>query len=135
MEETSFGGDVGKGAVAVVFEKVIGRLLADGKTFQTRAVDEENVHPAIIVVIVEGDSTTGGFEKIFVLVLAPEDSFGVQAGLTPDIEEAYTEIVCAGIGQLGRCGNGLSRGGELHAKQELTGKNFFEQQAPRAVAQ
>src|SRR5258705_10344222 len=101
MEETSFGGDVGKGAVAVVFEKVIGRLLADGKTFQTRAVDEENVHPAIIVVIVEGDSTTGGFEKIFILVLAPEDSFGVQAGLTPKLRKLTPRSFVRALGNWG----------------------------------
>ena len=66
MEKTSFCSDVGKGAVTVVFEKVIGRLLARGETFQTRAVDQENVDPAVVIVIIKGDATAGGFEKVFV---------------------------------------------------------------------
>ncbi len=96
MEQAGFGGNVGESAVAIIFEEMIGGFLASGKTFKARAVDEENIQPAVVVVIIEGDAAAGGFEEILVLVFAAEDGFGVEAGLPCDVKEGNAKIVGAG---------------------------------------
>ena len=79
--EAGFDGDVGEGAVAVVFEEMAGRRSWPfGEAFEAGAVDEEDVEPVVVVVVVEGDSAAGGFEEVFVLVLASVDGAGVEAG-------------------------------------------------------
>src|SRR5436309_2949763 len=98
MKQAGFGGDVGEGAVAIVLEKMIGGFLAGGKTFQAVAVDKKNIQPAVVVVIVEGDAAAGGFEKIFIFVLAAENGFGVEAGFARDVEEGNAKIVVGGGG-------------------------------------
>ena len=42
-----------------------------GKAFQAPAVDQEEVEPAVVVVVVEGQAAAGGFEQIFVLASPP----------------------------------------------------------------
>ena len=64
-----------------------GGRLAFREAFEARAVDEEDVNPVVVVVVVEGDSAAGGFEKIFILVLASVDGAGVEAGLFGDVDE------------------------------------------------
>jgi len=83
--------DVSERAVAIIFEKARDGLLPLGKTFEARAVDEKDVEPAVVVVIVESDATTGGLEKIFVFVFAAVDGFCVEAGLFGDVEKCYAE--------------------------------------------
>ncbi len=77
MKEAGFGGNVGECTVAIVLEEMIGGPLAGGEAFEASAVDQENVEPAVVVVIVESDPAAGGFEEVFVLVLAAENGFGV----------------------------------------------------------
>ncbi len=78
---------------------MIGGFLASGKTLEARAVDQENVQPAIVVVVVESDAAAGGFEKVFVLMLAAENSFGVETGFPRDVQEGNPEI--GGMGRNG----------------------------------
>src|SRR5260370_31402853 len=80
------------------------RFLPSRKTFEAPAVDEENIQPAVAVVIVESDTATGGFEKVFVFVFAAEDGFCVQAGLTRNVEEGNTKIAGRSISSLLRRG-------------------------------
>ena len=70
-----------------------------GKPSRRAAVDEEDVQPAVVVVVVESDAAAGGLEQIFVLVLAAEDGFGIQAGVVANVDEAEPQ---AGIGLGGR---------------------------------
>ena len=58
-----------------------------GETFQARAIDQKNVEPAVVIVIVESDAAAGGFEQIFVFVLASEDGLHVQVGFTSHVEK------------------------------------------------
>src|SRR5262249_42286441 len=55
VDETGFDRDVGKGAVAIVLEQMTGGGLAGGKAFEAGAVDEEDVKPAVVVVVVESE--------------------------------------------------------------------------------
>ncbi len=95
--KAGFGGDVGEGAVAVVFEEVRDWFLALGKAFDAGAVDEEDVDPVVVVVVEESYTTACGFEEVSVLVFTAEDGFGIKAGLASDVDEADAER-CAGDG-------------------------------------
>ena len=87
VSDAGFGGDIGESAVAIVLEQMRGGLLAGGEAFQARAVHQKNIEPAVVVVIVEGDAAAGGFEQIFILVLAAENRFGVESGFFRDVDE------------------------------------------------
>ena len=50
-----FGSDIGKGAVVIIMVEAIRRSLSRGKSFQPCAVDQEDIGPAVIVVIEDGD--------------------------------------------------------------------------------
>src|ERR1700722_20190598 len=69
-----------------------GGLIARGKAFEARAIYDKNVEPAVIVVIVKGDSTAGSLEKILVLVLSSEDSLDVQARFACDVQKTHTQF-------------------------------------------
>src|SRR5207249_4346643 len=87
-------------AVSIIFEKMGRWLLALGETFQARSVHQENVEPAVVVVIVKSHAAASGLKQIFVLVLAAVDCFGVQSGFAGDIDKTYAEI--GGFGRGGR---------------------------------
>ncbi len=90
--DPSFRGNVGESAVAIVAKKMRDRFVAGGKAFQTRAVYDKNIQPAVVVVIVEGDATAGGFEQVFILVLSAEDGFDVQPGFAGDVYKIDAKI-------------------------------------------
>ena len=85
-------GDVGESAVAIVLEEMRGGLLAGGEAFEAPAVDQKNIQPAVVVVVVESDAAAGGLEQIFVLVLAAEDGFCVESGFPGDIHETDAKV-------------------------------------------
>src|SRR5436190_17380846 len=85
--------DIGERAVAVVLEQMTVRLLARRKAFEPRAIYDENIEPAVVVVVVEGNPAAGGFQQVFVLVLAAKNGFGVQSGLFRDVDERHAEVV------------------------------------------
>jgi hypothetical protein len=58
-----------------------GWLLAFWKALETPAVDEEDIHPVVLIVVEEGGTAPGGFEEIFVAVFAAEYRFRMEAGL------------------------------------------------------
>ena len=72
-------GDIGEGAVAIIFEETAMRFLALRETFEAPAVDEEEIEPAVVVVIVEGQAAAGGFEEIFIFADATENGFDIEA--------------------------------------------------------
>src|ERR1700733_4330846 len=70
--------DIGKRAVAIVLEEMTGWLLSFGKTFKTPSVDEKDIEPAVLVIIVKSDTATGGLQKIFVFAFPAIDGLCVQ---------------------------------------------------------
>jgi hypothetical protein len=90
--------NVGKSAVAIVLEQMRDGFLSRRKPFEAGAVHQEDIEPAIVVVVVERDTAAGCFEKIFVLVRAAKNCLDVKARLLGHVEEADAEI---GVG-LGR---------------------------------
>jgi hypothetical protein len=67
------------------------RFLALGETLEAPAIDKEEVEPAVVVIVVEGEAAAGGFEKIFVFADAAEDGFDVEARAFDDIDEGDAE--------------------------------------------
>src|SRR5256884_1821661 len=64
----SLQSNVGECAVSIIFEEMGRWLLALGETFQARSVHQENVEPAVVVVIIKSNAAASGLKQIFVLV-------------------------------------------------------------------
>src|ERR1700688_803816 len=60
--QAGFFGDVGKCTVAVIFVKPIGGAL--GCASEAGAGENEQIHPAVIIVINEGAAASGGFDDV-----------------------------------------------------------------------
>jgi len=135
MEQAGFGSDVGEGAVAIVLEQMIDGLLTGGKAFEARAVDEKNVEPAVVVVVVESHAAAGSLEEVFVLVLAAENGFNVEAGVARVVEEGDADIVGARFGREGRGGGGIAGTGLLLSKGQRKSKDVLEWEHERGPAQ
>src|SRR5437667_6011710 len=95
----SLQSNVGECAVSIIFEEMGRWFLALGETFQARSVHQENVEPAVVVVIIKSNAAASGLKQIFVLVLAAVDCFGIQPRLAGDIEKTYAEIGGFGRGR------------------------------------
>ena len=143
MDEAGFYGDVGEGAVAIVFVEMGAGFLASGKAFEAGAVDEEDVEPAVVVVVVKSYAAAGGFEEVFVFVFTAEDGFGVEAGFFGDVYEVYAERrSCYGWSR-GRRTRGSGRLASLTGKCGCCvslrgageGKNIFEREDGRGAAE
>ncbi len=113
---------------------MIGGFLPGGETFEAPAVDEKNVQPAVVVIIVERDAAAGGFEKIFILVLAAENGFGVEAGCARDVEEGNAEITVGSSGGLwSSCALRKESGQPL--LRERQGEHFLQREHDRGTAE
>src|SRR6266850_5494354 len=109
-------------------------FLSGGETFEAPAVDEKNVQPAVVVVIVESDDAAGGFEKVFVFVLAAIDGFRVEAGFTRDVKKGNPEIVGGSSGSSWRpCA--LRKEFRHPLFRQRQGKHFLEREHDRGAAE
>ena len=97
MRDSGFCGDVGESAIAIVAEEMRRGLAARRKAFQPRSIHQKNIEPAVVVVIVEGNAATRGFEQIFIFVLSAEDGFRIQAGFASYVEKADAKIGALGL--------------------------------------
>jgi len=109
--ETSFFGDVGESAVAIVFVKAIGGL--GRRAVNAGATKQEEIHPAIIVVVDEGTTTAIGFDDVLVDLIATVNGGVAQASRGGHVDEMG--IKWAARGSL--TGHGLG-GATAHALSE-----------------
>jgi len=84
-------GDIGESAITIIFKEVGDWFLAKSGGLELATVDKENVEPAVVVIVVEGDAAAGGFEEIFIFVFAAVDGFGVEGGVFGDVEKIHAE--------------------------------------------
>src|SRR6266567_688208 len=64
--QPSFFGDIRKGSIVIVSEKVIGRFRSFGKLAQPPTVDQEYIQPAVVVVIEKRHAPPcGGQKEVF----------------------------------------------------------------------
>ena len=79
-EQAALPNDIGKGAIMIVVVEMAGRGFDGGKAFEGGAVNDEDVRPAVIVVIKDGDARSGGFNDVLLGVGAAEDDDVREAG-------------------------------------------------------
>ena len=91
--QAGFHRDVGESAIMIVAIEVIRRPLTRRKSFQRRAVDDENVRPAIVVVVEDGNPGSGRLNDVFLRVLAAEDNGRSQAGFLGDVDEIGDRVL------------------------------------------
>ena len=88
MQQAGLRGDVGECAIAIVLEQMGRGSLAGGKTFQTRTVDQENIEPAVVVVIVERNAAAGRSSKYLFLCSPPK----IVLTFSPDSRATLTNV-------------------------------------------
>src|SRR5271168_648624 len=66
-------------------------LLSLGKTIQTPAVDEEEIEPAIVIVVIKCEPAACGFEQVFIPALRAIGGCDGKAGLSGDVDVAHAE--------------------------------------------
>src|SRR5260370_7796973 len=76
-------------AITIVFVKTIGGTI--GCALKTSARQNENVHPAVIVVVDERAATTSRLDKILLLLRPAVDDRGTQPHILPNIHKTSME--------------------------------------------
>ena len=95
VSQAGFFGDVGECAVVIVAIEVAGRHLAGRQRFQLGAVHDENIRPAVVVVIKNGDARSRRFNDVFFCVFAAKNYRCNEPGLLRDIGEMHDRLgVC-----------------------------------------
>ena len=88
MRQAGFASDVRECAVTIVMEQVASRGSATSRSLERGAVDDENVRPAIVVVVEEGDAPTHHFQQEPLVGSVAELIDGlIQSGLRGDVYE------------------------------------------------
>ena len=64
----------------IVAIQTIGRTLPGRKSFELRSVHQENIEPAVVVVIEERDSIAGGLNDVFLGIDATKDILRRESG-------------------------------------------------------
>src|ERR1700722_4865131 len=73
MGEAGFLGDVGETAVVIVVIQMTSGGFLGGSRIEAGAVSDENVGPAVVVVVENGDAGAGGFKDVFFGVYAAKN--------------------------------------------------------------
>jgi hypothetical protein len=96
VREAGFGGDIGERAVVIVVIEVARRCFASGQPFQSRAIHNENIRPAIIVVVKDGNAGSRRFNDVFLCIFAAENDRCGEPSLLRHINEMHNRLgVCA----------------------------------------
>src|SRR3979490_485277 len=96
MSKAGFFGDVGESAVAVVVVEMAGGRFAGGQPFQFRAVDDENIGPAVIIVIEDGGAGSCCLDDVLLRVFAAENDRCCKPGFPRDVGKMRDGLgVCA----------------------------------------
>ena len=74
-----------------LYRRLVGACACRPVRFEARAVDQEDVQPAVVVVVEERRAAAGGLEQVLVLAFAAENRLRAQAGLARDVDELNTQ--------------------------------------------
>src|SRR5579859_1272540 len=85
--QAGFVRDIGESTVVIVMVEMAGREIARGRRIESGAVHDEDVWPAVVVVIEDGDASSGRFNDVFFGVHAAKDFRGGETGFFGDIGE------------------------------------------------
>jgi len=110
-DEPGLHGYIGERPVVVVAIEMVGRYFARRESFERGAVDNENIRPAVVVVIENGNAGASGLDDVLLGVHTAEHVHHVEPGLLRDIFEIrQPELLC-------------SRGGQEHETAENGGNH------------
>ena len=112
--EAGFLRDIREGAVPIIPVKAIAGLR--GRAVQTRSAGNEDIEPAVVIVIEKGDAAAVGFEDVLLGVRVAVDDGFREAGLRRDVGEPERGR------RRGTYGTRQQRGGS--SSQELTPFQF-----------
>ncbi len=87
--QTGFFGDVGECTVAVIFVEAIGGAL--GSAAEASAGENEQIHPAVIIVIDESAAASGGFDDVLFDFEVAVNYRSAESGGGGDVHEAGVE--------------------------------------------
>ncbi len=124
LYQTGIGRDIGERAVAPVLVEAIGR--AFGRPIEARAVQHQNIHPAVVIVIEESATASRGFEDILLGFKIAVDDGMSQSGRLGDVGEAGVKGEPGGFSTRQRAH--VARGNTLG--RERRGGEESEQVAP-----
>src|SRR5260370_1267523 len=113
VSQAGFFGNIGERAVMVVAVEVARRCTALRQGFQRRAVYDENVGPAIIVVIENGDAGSRRFDDVFFRLFSTENDWRGEAGFLRHVGEMHDR---PGVCFLGLSSANTRRACGLHGK-------------------
>jgi len=86
-------GHIGERAVMVVAIEMIRRPPAGFRRFQGCAVHDEDVRPAIVVVVEDGDARARGLDNVLLAVNTAEDLRHCQSSLLRDVNEVGNSLL------------------------------------------
>ena len=138
-EEAGLGGDVGEGAVVVVVEEMVGGFCCcrgRSRSSEFASVDEEDVGPAVAVVVEDGDAGAGGFDDVALGVDAAVDVADGDAGFGGDVDEPGWGWVVGGggVGVLGLSGCRKEESDQKNARAMRSGwRSWVEKRVLRCA--
>ena len=98
MGEAGFFRDIRESTVVVVVVEMTRESFAGRQAVQFRAVHNENIGPAIVVEVEDGNAGACGFDDVFLRVFAAENDRRCNSGFLRDIGKMRERL---GIGVLG----------------------------------
>ena len=101
VAEPCLVGHVGESAIAIVVIEVIRGFAAGREPFVLGAVQQENVEPAVLVVVIEGDPAAVGFHDVLLLVLIAVNQGSGKTRARRDIREGDREGLAGRLGARG----------------------------------
>ena len=118
VQQAGFLGDVGERAVVIVVVEMVrwrASFCARDGVIELRAVDDENVGPAVVVVVEDGDAGAGGFDDVFFGGDAAKGVGHCEAGFFGDVGEVGERFVGCALVVLA-----LSTRGAIASEKEKT---------------
>src|SRR5205823_6419136 len=64
MVQAGLGSYVGESAVMIITIEFARMTFAGAQVFESRAIHQQNIHPAVVVVVEHGDAATHGFHDV-----------------------------------------------------------------------
>ncbi len=84
-------GDIAECAVAIIPVETVGSVGRVGSTVQPGAAKNQNIHPAIVVIVQECRAAAHGFQDVGLVVGLAVDHRGAQTGGLADVGESGVE--------------------------------------------
>src|SRR6266849_3117468 len=109
VSQASLFGDVGECAVVIVAVEMAGGRFAGGQAFQFRTVHNENIGPAVIVIIEDGHAGSRSLDDVFLRVFAAEDDRRGEASFLRDVGKMHDGLGVYAFGIT--CANARRTGG------------------------